>query len=71
MRAQANLGSFVRAEELRDANPDGIVSFPDFLALSASLGSGTVDNPASWSDGDFDGNGEVGFEDFQMPSEYY
>lgn len=42
-----------------DANLDGTVEFPDFLALSAGFGM-----PGGWAEGDFDGNGEVEFPDF-------
>ena len=42
-----------------DANLDGNVDFPDFLALSAGFGG-----KGGWADGDFDGNGQVEFPDF-------
>lgn len=42
-----------------DANFDGMVDFPDFLALSASFGQ-----DGGWAEGDFDGSGRVEFPDF-------
>lgn len=42
-----------------DADLDGSVQFPDFLALSASFGM-----EGGWAEGDFDGNGVVQFPDF-------
>lgn len=44
---------------LGDANLNGTVDFPDFLALSADFG-----NSGGWAEGDFDGNGQVEFPDF-------
>ena len=42
-----------------DANLDGEINFPDFLALSANFGG-----PGGWGPGDFDADGEVLFNDF-------
>ena len=42
-----------------DADLNGSVTFPDFLALSAGFGA-----EGSWSSGDFDCNGTVEFPDF-------
>ena len=42
-----------------DTNLDGVVTFDDFLALSANFGEA-----GSWEQGDFDGNGQVDFPDF-------
>lgn len=47
-----------------DADEDGIVAFPDFLALSANFGS----QNATWELGDFDGDGVVSFPDFLILS---
>ena len=48
---------------LGDANLDGEVNFPDFLALSANFG-GT----GGWGEGDFDADGKVRFADFLILS---
>ena len=51
------------AETLRgDANLDGTVNFPDFLALAENFG--IVDDDLRWGDGDFNGDGIVNFIDF-------
>ena len=42
-----------------DADLDGEVDFPDFLALSAGFGAS-----GGWAEGDFDGNGQIDFADF-------
>ena len=47
-----------------DTDGDGIVSFSDFLVLSANFGQ----QDALHSDGDFDGDGEVSFADFLILS---
>ena len=49
-----------------DANLDGEVSFPDFLALSENFGGA-----GGWSEGDFDFNGVVQFQDFLLLSENF
>ena len=54
-----------------DANLDGVVDFPDFLALSEHFGEGSRRDPRGWSQGDFDGNGEVDFPDFLILSENF
>ena len=54
-----------------DANLDGVVDFPDFLALSEHFGQGSSSDPRGWSQGDFDGNGEVDFPDFLILSENF
>ena len=54
-----------------DANLDGVVDFPDFLALSEHFGEGSRRDPRAWSQGDFDGNGEVDFPDFLILSENF
>lgn len=46
-----------------DANLDGAVDFPDFLALSASFGQ-----DGDWAEGDFDADGTVLFPDFLLLS---
>ena len=46
-----------------DANLDGEVNFPDFLALSANFGGS-----GGWSQGDFDIDGAVLFADFLVLS---
>ena len=51
---------------LGDVNLDGVVDFPDFLALSAGFG-----NSGGWAEGDFDGNGQVEFPDFLALSANY
>lgn len=47
-----------------DANLDGTVSFPDFVALSANYGTDAM----SWSEGNFDVEPGVGFGDFLLLS---
>ncbi len=42
-----------------DADLNGTVEFPDFLALSRAFGG-----EGGWADGDFDGSGDVQFPDF-------
>jgi hypothetical protein len=42
-----------------DADFDGSVQFPDFVALADSFGQ-----PGAWSQGDFDCTGDVQFPDF-------
>lgn len=42
-----------------DANLDGVVDFPDFLALSEAFG-----DEGGWGNGDFDGDGSIAFPDF-------
>ena len=54
-----------------DANLDGVVNFPDFLALSEHFGEGSRRDPRGWSQGDFDGDGEVTFPDFLILSENF
>ena len=49
-----------------DANLDGIVSFPDFLSLSASFGQS-----GGWAEGDFNSDGIVGFPDFLILSKNF
>ena len=46
-----------------DADLNGVVEFPDFLALSSNF-----NNLGGWSAGDFDGSGTVRFPDFLMLS---
>ena len=46
---------------LGDTNLDNEVDFSDFLRISANFGT---DDPVVWQDGDFDGDGLVGFSDF-------
>ena len=50
-----------------DADLDGTVAFPDFLALSANFGS---DN-ATWSEGNFNFDTNVNFEDFLLLSQSF
>gem|GEM_PF-2007249 len=52
---------------LGDVNGDSIVSFKDFLILSANFGN----TSATREDGDLDGDGEVSFSDFLVLSENY
>ena len=54
-----------------DANLDGVVDFPDFLALSEHFGEGSRRDPRGWSQGDFDGDGEITFPDFLILSENF
>ena len=49
-----------------DANFDGMVSFVDFLSLSAHFG-----DDGGWGEGDFDGSGRVDFGDFLVMSENF
>jgi|GEM_PF-2416005 len=44
---------------LGDADLNGSVQFPDFLAMSAGFGM-----EGGWANGDFDGNGQIQFPDF-------
>ena len=50
-----------------DANLDGQVDFPDFLALSEAFGQET----GLWSRGDFDMDGRVDFPDFLILSQNF
>ena len=47
-----------------DADLNGEINFPDFLALSAGFGKAD----STWSSGDFNGDGEVTFPDFLVLS---
>lgn len=52
---------------LGDANLDGRVTFPDFLAVSKNFSS----RSGVWVGGDFDGDGAVGFPDFLIVAENF
>lgn len=56
----------VRGSLFGDADLNGRVEFPDFLALSNGFGS-----PGGWASGDFDGNGDVAFPDFLILSQNF
>ena len=45
-----------------DVNLDGVVTGDDFEVLAANFSAPNV----SWSKGDFDGDGDVDFRDFNM-----
>jgi hypothetical protein len=49
-----------------DANRDGAVNFSDFQALERGFG-----RPGGWAQGDFDGDGMVGHDDFTILYEYF
>ena len=51
---------------LGDADLDGSVDFPDFLALSAGFGQS-----GGWAEGDFDASGAVEFPDFLILAENF
>ena len=50
-----------------DANLDGIVNFPDLLALAQNYGK----NNANWDQGDFTGEGVVSFADLLILAQHY
>lgn len=52
-----------------DYNFDGEINTADFRTLAENFGVGSARSPAAWSQGDFDGNGSVGFSDLMLLSE--